>query len=131
MRKFFFIKSERRYIKLNFDDILYIEGCKNYIKIVTEKKTYLILFSMKAIENFLPVHLFRRIHKSFIVSLDKVVAFDSSYVYLTDKKLPVGVLYKGELEKYILIANERDVEIESDKLPFYSIHSISNTRKRK
>ena len=106
MQQYFFIRMNGRYLKINFQEILYIEGCKNYLKIITENKTHLVLLTMKRLEQLLPVSLFRRVHKSFIVSLDKIIEFDADTVYLKNKQLPIGQLYKGELEKAVLIVND-------------------------
>jgi hypothetical protein len=57
-------------------------------------------------EEILPVSLFQRIHKSFIVSLERVLEFNTDAVYLKNKELPIGHLYKGVIEKAVLIAND-------------------------
>ena len=106
MQQYFFIRTNGKYLKINFQEILYIEGCRNYLKIATETKTHLVLLTMKRLEQLLPVSSFRRIHKSFIVSLDKIIEFDADTVYLKNKQLPIGQLYKGELEKAVLIVND-------------------------
>ena len=108
MQQYFFIRTNGKYSKINFQEILYIEGCRNYLKIITENKTHLVLITMKRLEQLLPVSSFRRIHKSFIVSLDKIVEFDADTVYLKNKQLPIGQLYKGELEKAVKIIHETD-----------------------
>ena len=110
MQKYFFIKEKGRYLKIPFNEIVFVEGCGNYIKIVTENKTYLLLIAMKRMEQLLPAFLFKRIHRSYIVSLDKITGFDSDCVYLKDKELPIGQLYKGELEKAVMIINDTVTE---------------------
>jgi len=86
---------------------------------------------MKSIENFLPVDLFRRIHKSYIVSLDKVIAFDGDAVYLSDKELPIGLQYSGELEKGVLIARETAANSVSAELPYFSVPKVVKSSHRK
>jgi DNA-binding LytR/AlgR family response regulator len=115
MQKCFFIKEKGRYFKIPFNEIVFVEGCRNYIKIVTENKTYLLLIAMKRMEQLLPAFLFKRIHKSYIVSLDKITGFDSDCVYFKDKELPIGQLYKGELEKAVMIINDTATEEFSGK----------------
>ena len=115
MQKNFFIKTNSRYIKINFNDILYIEGCKNYSRIVTEKKNYLVLITMKRMEQVLPAQLFLRIHKSYIISLDKITEFSRNTVLLREsvppgkeKLLPIGQQYKGQLERTVnIVSDER------------------------
>lgn len=106
MHKYFFIRTDGKYVKINFHEIIYAEGSRNYTKIITETKSYLVLITMKRLENFLPVNLFRRIHKSFIVSLDRIIEFDKEQVWLMNKELPIGQQYKGDLEKAVLIIND-------------------------
>ncbi len=108
MIRYFFIRTDGKYVKLCFSEILYAEGSRNYIKIFTETKQYLVLITMKRLEQFLPTSLFIRIHKSFIVSLEKIVQFDKERVWLKDKELPVGHQYRNELEKSVLIINDAE-----------------------
>jgi DNA-binding LytR/AlgR family response regulator len=106
MQKFFFIRMDGKYVKINFNEIIYVEGCKNYIKIITDLKSYLVLITMKRMEEILPAILFQRIHKSFIVSLERVLEFNTDSVYLKNKELPIGHLYKGVIERAVVIAND-------------------------
>jgi hypothetical protein len=83
---------------------------------------------MKRMEELLPSY-FKRVHKSFIVSLDKISGFDSGKVYLKDKKLPIGQQYKGGLEKAVMILNETiDELITSNHL--YQLPIIINANQR-
>lgn len=104
MDQYFFIRVDKRYVKINFQDLLYIEADSNYIKLVTETTSLLVLFTMKRMEQLLPSN-FRRIHKSYIVSLDKINSFDTDKVYLAGKTLPLGNEYRSKLKKGILFAN--------------------------
>ncbi len=106
MQKYFFIKVNGKHIKVALREIVYVEGCRNYIRVVTETKAHLVLFSMKAMAQYLPSTLFRRIHKSYIVALDKIAWFDTERVCLTNKELPIGQQYKNELEKAVVILND-------------------------
>lgn len=103
MQKYFFIRVNGKYEKINFHEVIYIKGCRNYIKIVTDNKVCLVLCSMKRIEKFMPDYLFRRVHRSFIVSIDRIAKFDSDRVFVKDTVIPIGQQYKGDLEKAVLI----------------------------
>jgi len=105
MHPFFFIRVPGKYIKLDFRDILYTEGCRNYIRIVLESRVYVVQITMKRIEQILPATQFCRIHRSYIVSLAQILEFDAGTVYLKNRMLPIGDQYKGILEKKVLIAN--------------------------
>src|SRR5262245_50307662 len=103
MHKYFFIRESRKYVKVSFSDIMYVEGCGNYVKIVTERKKYMALTALKQLELLLPPNLFARIHKSYIVSLESITEFDRDSVYLKEKKLPVGNQFKGVVERSVVI----------------------------
>jgi len=129
MQKFFFVRLNGRYVKINLSEIIYIEGCRNYVRMVTETKSYLVLFSMKGIENLLPDGLFKRIHRSFIVSLDKITGFDSYRVYIKDKELPIGQQYKGELEKVVTIVDDTMDELFATN-HLYQVPLVINANQR-
>ena len=103
MQKYFFIKVNGRFVKINYGDIHYIEGARNYLKIVTEKRNYLLLMSMQQMVGLLPSNWFVRVHRSYIISLDHVNEFTKDMVFLKDKSLPIGCQYKGQLEKAVNI----------------------------
>lgn len=107
MKNYFFIKTDGKYIRIHIQDILYAEGARNYTKIITETKQYIVLLTMKKLEEFLPASLFKRIHKSFIVSIDKIYEFDTEKVKLGNVELPIGYLYRTELEKSMPIINDK------------------------
>ena len=91
------IKSSHQLIKIDIDDILYIEALHKYIKIVTAEKKYTTLFSMNAIENELSKTLFYRCHRSFIINIDKVKLIDGNQAIIDKHKIPISKLNKTEL----------------------------------
>lgn len=123
MIKYFFIRKDGRYVKINFHDIIYLEGRRNYIRIVTGNEFYMVLITMKQLEKLLPTALFRRIHKSYIVSMDKIMEFDSEKVYLKNKQLPLGENYRRAFENSLIIAKSEN------KIPLLSIAVGYNSRK--
>ena len=126
MQNFFFIRLDGKYVKINFSDIVYVEGCKNYIKIITDLRSYLVLITMKRMEEILPASLFQRIHKSFIVSLEKVLEFNRYSVYLKNKELPIGHLYKGVIERAVIIANDNFCKVFRVAISESSENELSN-----
>lgn len=116
MQKYFFIKTGNSYQKLLFSELVYVEGARNYLKLVTENRSFLILMTMRTLEQLLPADLFVRIHKSYIVSLDHINAFDRESVQLKNNTLPIGSQYKGAVEKRVLIAAD-EKPVESITLP--------------
>lgn len=96
----FFVKSDGKLIKVRFDDILYVEGLKEYISIYTvDKQRIITLQSIKNMESLLPGQRFVRIHKSYIIALKKIDALMGNLVEINKKLLPIGITYKDELLK--------------------------------
>jgi DNA-binding LytR/AlgR family response regulator len=93
-RAYIFINNNKKKIKIYTDEILYIESKKEYIIIVTFENTYQTKFQLTEIEEQLPKNKFIRIHRSFIVALNKVTAFSSSEVEINLLQIPIGRSYK-------------------------------------
>lgn len=98
---FLFIKTNKRSVKVNFDDITYIEGLGDYIKIHLTDEKYVTNLSMKKIFSLLPEDKFHRIHKSFIISLDKIELVEGNMVSINSTKLPIGNSYRQEFLSFI------------------------------
>jgi two-component system LytT family response regulator len=91
---FFFVKTEFRLEKVNFADILYIEGMGDYLRIVTPAKRLMTLQNFKKMEEMLPDNKFYRVHKSYIVSLDKIENIERNRIKISDKLIPISDTYK-------------------------------------
>jgi DNA-binding LytR/AlgR family response regulator len=102
-KDFLFIKSEYKLLRINFDDIKYIEGMSEYIRIhLTNSKPVMTLLSMKAIEDKLPSERFMRVHRSYIVSLSKISEIERSRIIFDGKVyIPVSDQYKNKFQNYI------------------------------
>ena len=99
-----FININKKKVKVYHDEILYIESKKEYINIVTSDKAYLTKFQLSDIETQLDKRSFMRIHRSFIVSVEKIKAFNSSELEINGQTIPIGRSYK-ELVMNILEKN--------------------------
>lgn len=101
--QFLFLKSEYKIRRINFNDILYIEGLKDYIKVyvVGEDKPVLSLNSMKALESKLPEEKFMRVHRSFLVNLDKIETIDRSRIVFGKVYIPVSDQYKEKFQEFL------------------------------
>jgi two-component system, LytTR family, response regulator len=97
-KDFIFLNMQKKKVKILFSEILYIESQREYIKITTTKKEYLSKMSTQEMEALLPAHLFRRIHRSFIVSISKIDSYSSEEVEVNGITIPVGRGYKDILE---------------------------------
>jgi two-component system, LytTR family, response regulator LytT len=101
--QFLFLKSEYKIRRINFNDILYIEGLKDYIKVYTrtDAKPIMSLNSMKALELKLPEDKFMRVHRSFIVNLEKIDTIDRSRIVFGKEYIPVSDQYKEKFQAYL------------------------------
>jgi two-component system LytT family response regulator len=98
-----FVKSEYKLVRIELDDITYIESQHEYIKInLVNRKPVMTMVSLKAIEDQLPPDRFMRVHRSFIVNLKKITTIERSRILFDDKVLiPVSDQYKDKFQKYI------------------------------
>jgi DNA-binding LytR/AlgR family response regulator len=101
--QFLFLKSEYKIRRINFNDILYVEGLKDYVKVFLahEDKPVLSLSSMKAMEEKLPGDHFMRVHRSFIVNLDKIAVIERSRIVFGKTYIPVSDQYKDRFQEFL------------------------------
>jgi two-component system LytT family response regulator len=98
---FIFVKTEHKIQKVYLNDILFIEGLKDYISIFTPAERIITLQNMKKMEDALPSKYFIRVHKSYIVSINKIDSIERSRIFIGDKIIPVGDTYRDEFFKII------------------------------
>ena len=98
---FIFVKTEHKIQKVYLNDILFIEGLKDYISIFTPVERIITLQNMKKMEDALPTKYFMRVHKSYIVSINKIDSIERSRIFIGDKIIPVGDTYRDEFFKVI------------------------------
>ena len=98
---FIFVKTEHKIQKVYLNDILFIEGLKDYISIFTPAERIITLQNMKKMEDALPSKYFIRVHKSYIVSVNKIDSIERSRIFINDKIIPVGDTYREEFFKVI------------------------------
>lgn len=91
---YLYLRVERRLLKVNTGDILWIESIKDYIKVVTTEKTFQTKQKISVTEKLLPLGEFMRIHRSFIVPLNKVEGYNPNYVVISGTQIPIGRNYK-------------------------------------
>ena len=103
-KDYFFVKSGYKMVKVNFNDILYIEGLSEYIIIKTKIANIITLQSFKNIEQTLPESGFIRIHKSYLVSLSKIDSIEAQNVIIANKELPIGSKYKKD---FLTLSHQR------------------------
>ena len=92
--RYIFVKTEYRLERVDIDDILYIEGMKDYLRIICTDKKIMTLQSFARIEESLPANKFCRVHKSFIVAIDKIKSVERGVILIADQRIPVSNTYK-------------------------------------
>jgi len=96
-----YFRADRKMIKVSLADILYIESLKDYIRVVTQTKNIITRKSISSLEETLPPQAFIRIHRSFIIALNKIESYNSGMVEVAKKKLPISRMYKHEVGRVL------------------------------
>ncbi|WP_074408453.1 MULTISPECIES: LytR/AlgR family response regulator transcription factor [Aquimarina] len=97
-KNYIFVTADRKQVKVQFDDILFVESVKNYIKIRTENKSLLVKFSISSFQDVLDAR-FLRVHRSFIINKDKITAYTKHDIEIGTIEIPIGEIYKNILAK--------------------------------
>jgi len=99
---FVFIKADRKYFKIYFKEILYIEGLKDYVIIFTDDNKIITSMNIKTIAGQLPASIFARVSKSYIVNTLRISSFDNELIYIGNSEIPLGQSFKDEfIKQYI------------------------------
>ena len=100
-KTFFTVKVDGKVVKIEYENILYIEGLKEYVRIVCQKGRFVTLESLKNLEEYLPKGEFIRVHKSFIVAKKKVSALEGNLLEIEGQKIPISRTKRDEVVKAI------------------------------
>jgi len=98
---FVLLHADHKIYKVKLKDIKYIEGLKEYVSYYTSEKRIIVLQSLKSIEESLPSDKFIRVHRSYIVPIDKIKSLDGNQVQIGDKLIPIGRSYKEDVLKRV------------------------------
>lgn len=104
-KEFLFVKSDTRFFKIYYKDILMVEGMRDYVAIHTNQQRVLTLTSMTNMVKRLPSDMFMRVHKSYIIGLQHISLIQQNRVIINEKEIPISNSYKDELSKYIEDSN--------------------------
>ena len=99
IKDYLFLNVQKKKVKILFSEIVYIESQREYIKIITTKREYISKMSTHEIEDLLPANLFKRIHRSFIVSINKIESYTAEMVEVNGASIPIGRGYRDVIEK--------------------------------
>jgi two-component system, LytTR family, response regulator len=95
-----FLTIQKKKVKILFSEIVYIESQREYIKIVTTKKEYLSKMSTHEMEELLPNNLFKRIHRSYIISINKIESYTSEIIEVNGLSIPIGRGYRDDIKNW-------------------------------
>lgn len=97
----FFVKNKGELIKIELDDILYLEAFDNYCNLYTSSQKHLISHTLKSVEEKLPQHKFIRVHRSYVINVSKIKSLQDGYIFIEKNKVPMSASNKEELMKRI------------------------------
>lgn len=95
--RFILLKADKKVFRINTEEILFCEAVDDYVKVVTEAEQYLVHYTLKKLMEELPAGLFIRVHKSYIISKDKIKFFEGNYVKVGARDIPIGASYRDEI----------------------------------
>lgn len=98
-KDYMFVKTEYRMERINFSDILYIEGQGAYLRIVTLKAKIMTLLNFQNMESLLPLDNFIRVHKSFIVAMNKIENIERNIIKIGEQRIPIGLSYRDRFNR--------------------------------
>lgn len=121
MQEFFYVRKNGRYEQTRYSDLIFVKAMRGYMQLVTESQVYFVLNTIQEVEKYLPGELFCRTHRSYIVALHRIIAFDQFKLNLCGPpdgkqyspglssvtELPVGKAYRKNLRASITIVPNR------------------------
>ncbi|WP_455664733.1 LytR/AlgR family response regulator transcription factor [Phocaeicola sp.] len=107
--EYFFVKSERKYFKVNFEDILFVEGLKDYVILQLNEQRIITRMNLKAIYDLLPKSIFLRVNKSYIVNTTQIEAFDNNDIFIKNYEIAIGNSYRDSFfEEFVTRKRKRN-----------------------
>jgi DNA-binding LytR/AlgR family response regulator len=94
---FMYVRADKKMVKIIYDDILYIEGLKDYVQLFMKDRKVLTHYTLNSFEEKLPELTFMRVHRSYIVSLPQITAFTARSVEVGEKEIPIGDVYQAKV----------------------------------
>lgn len=104
---FLYFRADRKMVKVFLNDILYVESMKDYVKLVTTRGTIITKHAMASLEAMLPGHSFLRVHRSYLVALQKIDSFTHEEIGIQQTMIPIGKLYRLQVLKVLTDSGEK------------------------
>jgi len=102
---FLYFRADRKMVKVFLEDILFIESLKDYIKVVTTNKVIISKQSISSLEEMLPKDAFVRVHRSYIIAVNKIDSYNTDTIEIAKKEIPIGRLFRHEVSRIINISS--------------------------
>jgi DNA-binding LytR/AlgR family response regulator len=99
---FIYVQSGQKMLKVNFEDIYFIEGEKDYVRIWTREEKIMTLLSFKKLETLLPSPRFLRVHKSYLIAIDKISSIERNRAEILGEQIPIGKSYQRDFFEIIM-----------------------------
>ncbi len=108
--EYFFVKSERKYFKVKFEDILFVEGLKDYVILQLEEQRIITRMNLKAMYDLLPKSVFLRVNKSYVVNTAHIEAFDNNDIFIKTHEIAIGSSYRDSFfEEFVTRRRKRNL----------------------
>lgn len=101
---FIYFRADRKMVKVFLKDILYVESLKDYIKVITSSRQIITKQSISSLESMLPANQFVRIHRSYLVAINKIDSFTADDIEIQKKEIPIGRMYQHEVSRVLKLA---------------------------
>ena len=97
VNEFIFLKADKKVYKIDLDDIIYAEATGDYVKVITKDEQFVVNITLKKLLELLPPVGFLRVHKSYLISADKIKFFEGNYIKVGNTNIPIGAAYREEI----------------------------------
>lgn len=122
---FLYFRADRKMVKVFLEDILFIESLKDYIKVVTENKVIISKQSISSLDEMLPKDAFVRVHRSYIIALNKIDSYNTDLIEIGKKEIPIGRLFRHDVNRRLNISSVKNTVPREPATPNANDKNIS------
>jgi two-component system, LytTR family, response regulator len=114
---FLYFRADRKMVKVFLEDILFVESLKDYIKVVTNQKVIISKQSISSLEEMLPKELFARVHRSYIIALNKIDSYNTDIIEIGKKDIPIGRMFRHDVSRVVNISSIKQTNTKQSVTP--------------
>ena len=123
---FLYFRADRKMVKVFLEDILFIESLKDYVKVVTQNKVIISKQSISSLEEMLPKESFVRVHRSYIIALNKIDSYNTDIIEIAKKDIPIGRLFRHDVSRTIDISSMKRTNLKQSVTPRTNTNSTDS-----